>query len=83
MRSRLSSSIYIRGGLSDRPRLGAKPVYTAETDRRILSQLEAPPPAGFARWTAPLLAQALGDVSDQYIWRCLRQHKIDLAGRTS
>jgi len=70
-------------GLSDRPRPGARPVYTAETDRRILAQLDAPPPAGFARWTAPLLAKALGDVSDQYIWRCLRRHKIDLGGRKS
>src|SRR5918994_233049 len=36
-----------------------------------------------ARWTAPLLATALGDVSDQYIWRFLRTRRIDLAGRKS
>jgi len=70
-------------GLEDRPRPGAKPVYTAATDQRILVQLDEAPPAGFARWTAPLLAEALGDVSDQYIWRFLRKHKIDLAGRKS
>ncbi len=62
---------------------GATPIYTAETGRRILAQLDEPPPAGFARWTAPLLARALGDVSDQYIWRFLRRQKIDLAGRKS
>ncbi len=70
-------------GLSDRARPGATPIYTAETGRRILAQLDEPPPAGFARWTAPLLARALGDVSDQYIWRFLRRQKIDLAGRKS
>ena len=30
-----------------------------------------------------MLAEALGDVSDQYIWRFLRAQKIDLAGRKS
>jgi transposase len=45
--------------------------------------LDRPPPAGFARWTAPLLARELGDVSDQYIWRFLRAQRIDLAGRKS
>ena len=70
-------------GLSDRPRPGAKRKYDAEIGRRILAFLDTAPPAGFARWTAPLLAQALGDVSDQYIWRFLRRHKIDLSGRKS
>ena len=34
-----------------------------------------------ARWTAPLLATELGDVSDQHVWRYLRAQRIDLAGR--
>jgi len=38
---------------------------------------------GFARWTGPLLAGALGDVDVQYVWRFLRSHKIDLAARKS
>src|SRR5262245_29428177 len=66
-------------GLRDRPRPGAKPRYTSETGKRILALLDQAPPAGYGRWTAPLLAQALGDVSDQHIWRFLRQQKIDLA----
>ena len=70
-------------GLLDKPRPGAVAKYDAGTDRRILAQLDAPPPPGFARWTGPLLAQALGDVSDQYIWRFLRRHKIDLSGGKS
>ena len=70
-------------GLSDKPRPGAAPKYGEETARRILGLLDEAPPAGFARWTAPLLAQALGDVSDQHIWRFLRRHKIDLSGAKS
>ena len=31
----------------------------------------------------PLLAKALGDVDVQYVWRFLREHKIDLAARKS
>ncbi len=59
------------------------PRYTVATDKRILSLLDQPPPAGYGRWTAPLLARMLGDVSDQYIWRFLRKNKIDLAARKS
>ena len=70
-------------GLADAPRSGKPRTYDEATDRRILALLDRPPPAGFARWTAPLLATALGDVSDQYIWRFLRTQRIDLAGRKS
>jgi transposase len=72
-------------GLDDRPRPGgrAAPKYTEATGRRILALLDAPPPVGYARWTGSLLAAALGDVSDQYVWRFLRAHKIDLDGRKS
>src|ERR671918_59078 len=70
-------------GLADAPRSGKPKTYDAAVDRRILALLDRPPPAGFARWTAPLLAKELGDVSDQYIWRFLRAQRIDLAGRRS
>lgn len=53
------------------------------TDKRILKLLDQPPPEGFARWTGPLLAEALGDVDVQYVWRFLRNHKIDLVVRKS
>ena len=71
------------GGLADAPRSGKPKTYDAAVDRRILAALDRPPPAGFARWTAPLLARQLGDVSDQHIWRFLRAQRIDLAGRKS
>jgi transposase len=70
-------------GLDERPRGGPKRKYTAETGRRILALLDQPPPAGYARWSGPLLAAALGDVHEQQVWRLLRAQKIDLAGRKS
>src|SRR5450631_778594 len=66
-------------GLQDKPRPGKQPIYTKATDKRILKLLDKPPPEGFARWTGPLLAGALGDVDVQHVWRFLRSHKIDLA----
>jgi transposase len=70
-------------GLEETGNRGAERKYTEATDKRILALLEAPPPEGYARWTAPLLAKALGDVDVQYIGRFLRAHKIDLAARKS
>src|SRR6266436_1205623 len=56
---------------------------TRSIAKRILKLLDKPPPQGFARWTGPLLAEALGDVDVQYVWRFLRSHKIDLVVRKS
>jgi transposase len=70
-------------GLTDAPRSGKPRTYGADAGRRILALLDRPPLAGFARWTAPLIATELGDVSDQYVWRFLRAQRIDLAGRKS
>jgi len=70
-------------GLKERPRAGKKPIYGKATNKRILALLDQPPPQGFARWTGPLLAKALGDVDVQYVWRFLREHNIDLATRKS
>ena len=70
-------------GLADKPRRGPKPKYDATTGRRILALLDQPPPKGYARWTGRLLAEALGDVHEQQVWRLLREQKIDLAGRKS
>jgi transposase len=57
------------GGLKDRPRAGKKPIYGKATNKRILVLLEKPPPAGYARWTGPLLAKALGiDLAARKSW---------------
>ena len=70
-------------GLSEVGDRGAKAKYGPEHQERILAMLDRPPPAGYANWTAPLLARELGDIHEQYIWRFLRAQKIDLSGRKS
>src|SRR6516165_11913005 len=70
-------------GLEDLPRSGAPAIYDAKTDKRIRAVLDQPPPKGYARWSGPLIAEALGDVDVQYVWRSLRKQKIDLGGRKS
>jgi transposase len=70
-------------GLDETGDRGSKPTYTDAAGRRILRLLDDPPPAGHSRWTGKLIAQALGNVSDQYVWRFLREQHIDLAGRKS
>ena len=70
-------------GLEETGARGATAKYTAETDRRILAVLDDPVPDGYARWTGPLIAARLGDVDVQYVWRFLREQKIDLAARKS
>jgi transposase len=70
-------------GLNTKPHPGKNPIYTEATNKRILALLDQPSPRGYARWSGPLLAKALGDVDVQYIWRFLRAHKIDLSGRKS
>jgi transposase len=65
-------------GLVDAPRPGKPATYTVETEGRILRQLDEPPPSGHQTWTGSLLAEALGDVSADHVWRVLRKHRIDL-----
>ena len=45
----------------------SRQIYTKATDSRFLKQLDKPPPAGFARLTGPLLAEALGAMYVQYV----------------
>ncbi len=70
-------------GLDETGERGRDPKYTSETDKRILCVLDSPAPGGYARWTGPLIANVLGDVDVQYVWRFLRAQKIDLSARKS
>ena len=70
-------------GLSETGERGAEAKYGHAHDRRILALLDRPPAAGYANWTAPLMARELVDIHEQYIWRFLRTQKIDLSGRKS
>src|SRR5664279_2597961 len=70
-------------GLQDAPRPGKPATYDLKSERRILAQLDQPPPKGYARWNGALLAVALKDISDDQIWRVLRKHGISLERRHS
>jgi len=70
-------------GLQEEPRPGPAPKYDRNTEKRILIQLDNPPPAGYSSWTGKLLAKALGDVSAYQIWRVLSKHGIHLQRRHS
>lgn len=69
--------------LSDAARPGKPHTYTEETERRVLRLLDQAPPEGYAQWNGPLLAEALGDVSVDQVWRILRKHQIQLQRRRS
>lgn len=70
-------------GLDETGNRDAAPKYGAAEQKRILAMLDQSQPDGYANWTALLLARALGDIHEQYIWRFLRAQKIDLSGRKS
>lgn len=70
-------------GLQDAPRQGARCRSDKNTERRILSVVDEPPPQGFATWTGSLVAQRLGDVSSHQVWRVLKLHGIHLQRRRS
>jgi len=71
------------GGLADAFRPGKPATYNGVTERRILAQLDEPPPEGSTTWTGRLVAQALGDVSALHLWRVLQKHGIHLQRRRS
>ena len=70
-------------GLRDEPRAGKPASYDHDTEKRVLAMLDQEPPRGYATWNGRLVAQALGDVSKDQVWRILRQHKIQLQRRRS
>jgi len=71
------------GGLDDAYRSGKPLIYGAETEKRVLAQIDRPAPKGYVRWNGRLLAEALGDVSEHEVWRILRKHDISLERKRS
>jgi transposase len=63
-------------GLHDADRKGRPAHYDKATEKRVLTMLDEPPPEGYGKWSGGLLAEALGDVSDDQVWRVLRKHDI-------
>ena len=70
-------------GLRDAARKGRPATYNQATEKRVLTLLDEPPPEGYGKWSGPRVAQALGDVSDDQVWRILRKHDIGLERRRS
>jgi transposase len=58
-------------------------LYGPETERRVLAQLDEPPPEGRSTWNGQLLATALGDVPAHVVWEIMRRHGIQLQRRRS
>ena len=69
-------------GLQDADRKGRPAHYDKATERRVLTLLDEPPPEGYGKWSGPLVAEALEDVSDDQVWRVLRKHDICLQRRS-
>ena len=69
--------------LSDAPRSGKPHKYSEEAEKRVLALLDSPAPKGYAQWNGALLAAALGDISDDHVWRILRKRGIQLQRRRS
>jgi len=70
-------------GLQDAPRPGKPNTYDEQTEKRMLALLDTDPPDGYSQWNGRLLAEALGDVSKDHVWRLLRKHSIQLQRRRS
>ena len=69
-------------GLSDALRPGQPVKYGADAEKRLLTQLDSPPPHGYGAWNGRLLAPTLG-VSADGVWATLRRHDIRLPRRRS
>jgi transposase len=70
-------------GLSDQGRSGKPPKYSVQSEERILKALDEPVPEGYSRWNGRLLAERLGNVSKEQVWRVMRKHDIQLERRKS
>jgi transposase len=64
--------------LQDEPRAGRPRRHDEEDEGRLLRLLDHKPPPGYAEWNGRLLAEALGDVSADFVWKVLRSYGISL-----
>jgi len=70
-------------GLDDLKRPGKPKEYDFKTERSVLLALNKKPPEGYSTWSGSLLAEYLGNVSDDFIWRILKKHGIQLQRKHS
>ena len=64
-------------------RTGRSATYDETTVKRVLALLDESPPEGYGKWSGPLVAQTLGDVSDAQVWRILRDYQGSLTRKRS
>jgi hypothetical protein len=70
--------------LSDAARRDKQHSYTEGTERRVLRSLDQlRRRTTYAQWNGPLLAEAVGDVTADHVWRIPRKHQIQLQRRRS
>jgi len=74
---------YRMAGLDDAARPGKPAKYDKSTERRVLALLDEPPPKGYSQWNGNRVAEQLGDVSKDQVWRILRRHDVCLQRRRS
>jgi transposase len=67
--------------LSDAPRSGKPQKYGADVEQQVLALLDQKPPRGYSQWNGRLLAEALGGVSADQVWRILRKRDMQLQRR--
>ena len=70
-------------GPLDDQRSGKPASYSDADEKRVLALLDEPAPTGYSGWNGKRLAEKLGDVSPDHVWRILRKHNICLQRRRS
>src|SRR5262249_45571990 len=65
-------------GLENAVRAGRPRTYDQNVDARILALVCQPPPEPARVWTGPLLAQAVANVTVDYVWRVCRKEGVVL-----
>jgi transposase len=68
-------------GLQDERRSGRPKTYGATAEQRVLAKLDEALPEGYGSWNGRLLAEALGDIPADQVWRILRRNGIQLQRR--
>jgi transposase len=70
-------------GLEDLERAGKPKNYDDDMEKKILHLLDEKPPEGYSTWNGTLIAEHLGTVSDDYVWRVLKKFDIHLQRKHS
>lgn len=70
-------------GLDDLERTGKPKEYSAAIEKKILQLLDTKPPKGYSSWNGNLIAEHLGNVSADFVWRVLKKHGIQLQRKHS